>query len=210
MAPASRLKTSTSITNLFSLLIQEAPSFPQPTSNQPCPRHLQILSALAPSLPAPFRPTPTQLTTPHYYGVDLLPSPTLRDRLCRAGPDVSAAFLHEFDYVLLTPHTDQRQRLTIWGEEPYNEFCWEFSREMIARWGWLVGTPWAERANFWRSQRGEAPLPMPVETPEGSLWGVCQQFRLGALGGEGMVGSAVVGMAGLGLHPQNQHQHHMQ
>ncbi|OAF60856.2 hypothetical protein VC83_02734 [Pseudogymnoascus destructans] len=208
MVPASRIKTTTAISAIFSLLVQEAPSFPSPTSNQPCPRHLQILAAIAPSLPIPFRPTATQLTTTHYYGVDLLPSPTLRDRLCRAGPDVSAAFLHEFDYLLLTPNMDEHQRLTIWGEEPYSEFSWEFSREMIERWGWLVGPSWAERANFWRTQRGRAVLPMPVAASEGSLWGMWQQLRLGALGRESMIGSAVVGMAGLGLHPHN--QHHMQ
>ncbi|KFY78508.1 hypothetical protein V499_02353 [Pseudogymnoascus sp. VKM F-103] len=208
MMAANRIKISAAINNLFSLLIQEAPSFPPPASNQPCPRHLQILSAISTSLPAPFRPTPTQLTTAHYYGVDMIPSPTLRDRLCRVGPDVSAAFLHDFDFLVLAPNADIQHRLIIWGEEPFNEFSWEFSREIIARWGWLVGQPWAERANFWRTQRGLAPLPMPVEAPEGNLWGMSQQLRLGALGGESMVGSAVVGMAGLGLHPHN--QHHMQ
>ncbi|OBT83111.1 hypothetical protein VE02_09061 [Pseudogymnoascus sp. 03VT05] len=208
MMPASRMKISAAINNLFSLLVQEAPSFPSPASNQPCPRHLQILAAIGNSLPGPFRPTPTQLTTSHYYGVDMIPSPSLRDRLCRAGPDISAAFLLEFDCLLLTNSTDQHQRLTIWGGELFNEFSWEFSREMISRWGWLVGASWAERANFWRTQRGEAPMPMPVEAPEGSLWGMWQQVRLRALGGESMIGSAVVGMAGLGLHPQN--LHHMQ
>lgn len=199
--PASRIKTSTSITALFSQLIQEAPSFPPPSSNQACARHLQILASIGPSLPVPFRPTPTQLTTPHYYGVDLLPSPSLRDRLCRAGPDVSAAFLHEFDYLLLTGNMDEHQRLTIWGEDPYNELSWEFSAEMLSRWGWLAGRVWAERANFWRTQRGNDVLSMPVEAPEANLWAIWQQLRLGVLGGD----SVVVGMAGLGLHPQNQH-----
>ncbi|OBT51932.1 hypothetical protein VE04_08943 [Pseudogymnoascus sp. 24MN13] len=83
MMAANRIKINAAINNLFSLLIQEAPSFPPPASNQPCPRHLQILSAISTSLPAPFRPTPTQLTTAHYYGVDMIPSPTLRARLCR-------------------------------------------------------------------------------------------------------------------------------
>ena len=202
--PASRIKTSTAISTLFSPLVQESPSFPSPSSNQPCPRHLQLLRAIGASLPAPFRPTPTQLSTSHYYGVDMIPSPSLRDRLCRAGPDVSAAFLHDFDYLLLTTNMDEHQRLTIWGEDPYNEVSWEFSGEMLSRWGWLVGTAWAERANFWRTQRGQAPLPMPVEAPEGSLWGMWQQLRIGVLGGDSMVGSAVVGMAGLGLHPHNQ------
>ncbi|KFY82490.1 hypothetical protein V500_10511 [Pseudogymnoascus sp. VKM F-4518 (FW-2643)] len=204
IVPASRIKTSTAITTLFSPLVQESPSFPSPSSNQPCPRHLQLLRAIGSSLPIPFRPTPTQLSTSHYYGVDMIPSPSLRDRLCRAGPDVSAAFLHDFDYLLLTTNMDEHQRLTIWGEDPYNEVSWEFSGEMLSRWGWLVGTAWAERANFWRTQRGQAALPMPVEAPEGNLWGIWQQLRIGVLGGDSMVGSAVVGMAGLGLHPQNQ------
>ncbi|OBT64611.1 hypothetical protein VE03_06358 [Pseudogymnoascus sp. 23342-1-I1] len=205
MLPANRIKISNSISTLFSPIIQEAPSFPPPTSNQACPRHLQLLASMGSSLPGPFRPTPTQLTTPHYYGVDLLPSPALRDRLCRAGPDVSAAFLHEFDCLLLTPSMDEHQRLTIWGEDPYNELSWEFSAEMLSRWGWLAGRVWAERANFWRTQRNQDVLPLPVEAPEASLWAMWQQLRLGVLGGESMVGSAVVGLAGLGLHPHNQH-----
>ncbi|KFY25851.1 hypothetical protein V493_04415 [Pseudogymnoascus sp. VKM F-4281 (FW-2241)] len=204
MVPVNRIKISNAISSIFSVLVNEAPSFPSPVSNQSYPRHLQLLAAIGSSLPGPFRPTATQLSTPHYYGVDMLPSPTLRDRLCRAGAEVSAAFLHEFDCLLLTANVDEHQRLIIWGEDPFNEMSWEFSGEMLSRWGWLVGQPWAERANFWRRQRGLAALPMPVEAPEGSLWGMWQQLRLGALGGDPMVGSAVVGMAGLGLHPQNQ------
>lgn len=145
-----------------------------------------------------------QLSTPHYYGVDLIPSPSLRNRLCRAGAEVSSVFLHEFDYLLLSTNMDEHQRLTIWGEDPYNEFSWEFSAEMLSRWGWLVGPPWVERANFWRAQRGHSALPMPVEVPEGSLWGMWQQLRLGPLGADAMVGTAVTGMVGLGLHSQNQ------
>ncbi|KFY30273.1 hypothetical protein V494_08204 [Pseudogymnoascus sp. VKM F-4513 (FW-928)] len=205
IAPASRIKTSTSISALFLPLMNEAHSFPSPTSNQPCPRHHQILAAIGPSLPAPFRPTATQLSTPHYFGVDLLPSPSLRNRLCRAGAEVSFAFLHEFDCFLLTSNLDE-SRLTIWGEDPYNEFSWEFSAEMLSRWGWLVGPQWVERANFWRTQRNQPTLPMQVEAPEGSLWGMWQQVRLGVLGGDTVVGTAVVGMAGLGLQQQG-HQH---
>jgi hypothetical protein len=206
---ANRAKTSNAILTLFSQLFAEAQSFPPPTSNQqPCPRHTQILVALAPSLPTTFRPTATQLSTPHYFGVDLLPSPVLRDRLCIAGADVSAAFMYEFDYLLLTPNMDEHHRLTIWGDDAYSDVGWEFSGDMLARWGWLVGPTWAERANFWRRQRGLQPLPMPVEAPEGSLWGMWQQLRLGVLGGDSMVGGAVAGMAGLGLQPGN--QQHMQ
>lgn len=183
ICPADRVKASSTIINLFNSLIAEASSFVHPATPQTSGKHLQLLHNLSPTLPTPFRPSRLQLSTPHYYGVDLLPSSWLRDRLCLAGPDVSAAFLHEFDCLLLTPYMDEKDRLIIWGEDPWNEFAWEFSAEMFRRWGWLLGPVWAERANFWRRQRGAPVLPLPMEAAVDSLWGMFQQLQMGAFGG---------------------------
>ena len=206
MVPVNRVNTSREIGTLFRRLIQESASFPPPSSHVACSRHLQILAHLSPSLPAAFRPTSTQLTTPHYFGVDMIPSASLRNRLCLAGSDVAHAFLEEFDCTLLTTSTDENRRLIIWGENPHNELAWEFSAEIISRWGWLIGPTWVERANFWRTQRGLASIPLPVEAPVESLWAMWQQLQLGTLGG-GTMASAMVGM---GMGPMVPPSHHMQ
>lgn len=86
---------------------------------------------------------------------------------------------------------DDTHRLTIWGEDPHNEVAWEFSSELLSRWGWLVGPAWTERANFWRKQRNVAILPLPAEVPESDLWGMWQQMQLNALRGGTMVGSTM-------------------
>lgn len=55
--------------------------------------------------------------------------------------------------------SEDMNHLVIWGEDPLNEMSWEFSGQVLARWGWLLGRDWVERANFWRRQRGAQALP---------------------------------------------------
>ena len=35
---------------------------------------------------------------------------------------------------------------------------WEISQEFVDRWGWLVDEETIRTSNFWRIERGEAPL----------------------------------------------------
>ena len=120
--------------------------------------HLNNLALLASQLPTPLKPTELQLTTPHHAYIDLIPSPSLRDRLIGIGPGHASAFMTQ-SCPFACEIEDQGQ-LTIWGEDWLNEFSWEFSEAVLSRWGgWVLDRHWGQRANFWRRQRGLHTLP---------------------------------------------------
>ncbi|KAK2760747.1 hypothetical protein FQN54_001983 [Arachnomyces sp. PD_36] len=122
-------------------------------------QHLSLLASLSPSLPSQLRPTDLQLSTPHHLYIDLLPSPSLRNRLITAGPTTANVFLQQV-CTFASDSLENRGQLTIWGEDVLNEFSWEFSAEILEQWGgWLLPREWGERANFWRVQRGAPVLP---------------------------------------------------
>ncbi|KAG0649730.1 hypothetical protein D0Z07_3748 [Hyphodiscus hymeniophilus] len=102
--------------------------------------HLSILRAMSDSLPDPLKPTKAQLETPHYYGIDLLASPSLRDRLLTVTIDVAQSFVAEIG-ILGNEHDGA---LTIWGDDPLDELSWEFSQATLERWGWMLGRDWVQ------------------------------------------------------------------
>lgn len=108
------------------------------------------------SLPIALKPSKAQLETPHYYGIDLLPSPSLRDRLLTVTSDVAQSFVTEIG---ITGGQREGGQLIIWGDDALNEMSWELSQPTLERWGWLLGREWVARTNFWRRQRGFPPLP---------------------------------------------------
>lgn len=118
-------------------------------------RHLATLAVLGPSLPAALQPTFLQLRTPHHAYIDLIPSPALRDRLIQAEFEAANAFLTEI--CTFVYETEDRGQLTIWGDDYLSEFSWEFSADVLEKWGSILTDQWRERANFWRRQRN-APL----------------------------------------------------
>jgi Domain of unknown function (DUF3425) len=120
--------------------------------------HLAALQAMHSTLPAALKPTQLQITTPHHAYIDMIPSPSLRDRLITIGPVNSNSFLIEV--CTLTCDIEDTGQLTVWGEDWLNEFSWEFSAVVLERWGGFLLTPeWGRRANFWRRQRGANILP---------------------------------------------------
>jgi hypothetical protein len=151
LIPYDRQKARNEVLQIFSPLLNSPSALSTPST------HLSTLASLSPSLPAALKPTRNQLTIPHYYGIDLLSSPGLRDRLISVGPELSEQFVTEI--VSGKGADEDMNQLIIWGEDPNNEMSWEFSRQVLTRWGWLLGRDWVERANFWRRQRGAEPLP---------------------------------------------------
>jgi hypothetical protein len=107
------------------------------------------------SLPAPLKPSQAQLETPHFYGIDMIASPSLRDRLITLTADVARSFITDLGIAM--EQRDDVGQVIIWGDDPLNEMSWEFSRPILEKWDWLLGPGWKQRANFWRRQRG-APL----------------------------------------------------
>jgi len=149
MTPYDRSKARTDLRERFRPLLSD----PSITSTQE--RHLSTLRSMCDNLPGPLKPTKTQLETPHYYGIDLIASPGLRDRLLAVTSDVAQSFITEIG--ILTNERDEA--LVIWGDDHLNEMSWEFSQATLERWGWMLGRDWVQRANFWRRQRGVALLP---------------------------------------------------
>ncbi|OCT52190.1 hypothetical protein CLCR_08781 [Cladophialophora carrionii] len=120
--------------------------------------HLATLAAMEPSLPSPLKPSQLQLTTPHHAYIDMLPSPSLRDRLIAIGPANANTFLTEA--CTIACDIEDTGQMIVWGEDWLNEFSWEFSASVLERWGgWLLTSEWGQRANFWRRQRGAPILP---------------------------------------------------
>lgn len=120
--------------------------------------HLATLAALSASLPQQLKPTALQLQTPHHAYIDMIPSPSLRDRLIAVGPANSNTFMTQA--CTIACDIEDSGQMTVWGEDWLNEFAWEFSASVLERWGgWLLPSEWGQRANFWRRQRGAAILP---------------------------------------------------
>src|SRR4051812_37381047 len=149
--PYDRAKARAEVMEIFRPMISD------PAISTSSDRHLAVLRSLSDSLPGILKPSKAQLETPHYYGIDLLPSPSLRDRLLTVTSDVAQSFVTEIGIVGV--QREDMGQLIIWGEDALNEMSWEFSQATLERWGWLLGREWVARTNFWRRQRGINPLP---------------------------------------------------
>ena len=121
-------------------------------------RHLAVLRSMSASLPDVLKPTKAQLETHHYYGIDLIPSITLRERLLTIAPEVAQSFIVEVG-ILGGGEQEDITQLIVWGENTLDETAWEFSQATLERWGWMLGREWVQRSNFWRRQRGAPQLP---------------------------------------------------
>lgn len=119
-------------------------------------RHLAVLASISNTLPAPLRPSKAQLEVPHCFGVDLIASPALRDRLMGLTPDVQQSFIAEFGSCI--GEAEDIGQVVIWGDDPLSEMSWEVSQGLIERWGWLLGKEFIGRCNWWRRQRGAPAL----------------------------------------------------
>ena len=150
MTPYDRTKARSDIRERFRPLLADPSVIATPES------HLATLRSMSDSLPGPLKPTKAQLETPHFYGIDLLASPSLRDRLLTLTSDVAQSFVTEIG--INGNDRDDVGQLVIWGEDPLNDMSWEFSQVVLERWGWMLGRDWVARANFWRRQRGAALL----------------------------------------------------
>ena len=151
--PYDRTKFQAYIQNLFKQLLNPAVY----SSHE---MHVTVLKSLEPILPRALKPTAMQLETPHYYGVDMIPFPALRDRLIGLGIDASRSFVQDLGECGGDDEDDDGfSQVIIWGEDFLNEMSWEISQGVLERWGWLLGPEFVQRANFWRRQRGAPLLP---------------------------------------------------
>ncbi|KAF7563716.1 hypothetical protein G7046_g415 [Stylonectria norvegica] len=100
-------------------------------------------------LPTAMAPTLQQQILPHQPYVDMLPWPSLRDRLL-----ISLATVNEMELV-----TDlSTDGLKIWGSVPWDPMAWEVSPAFAKKWWFLLDDGIMHITNFWRRQRGEDDL----------------------------------------------------
>ena len=114
-------------------------------------------------LPPTWQPTPNQILVPHHPVVDLLPWPAVRDRIIDVmslghdGPNGgSAGSLGLVDFIY--DMEDGAEGLRIWGADPFDEANWEVGQVVFERWWFVFDRRVVERSNYWRRQRGAAPL----------------------------------------------------
>jgi hypothetical protein len=116
------------------------------------------------STPVPVALTPTALQSkkPHLPYIDVLPFPSLRDKLLRASDIIDNPELWS-DII--------GGAVRVWGKTPWDKRGWEVEENFAVKWWWLMTDEVLEEANFWRVSRGEAPL---------CLKSIKQRFQSGA------------------------------
>lgn len=150
MKPYDRNKARIELLDLFKPLYNDPAIITDPQ------HHLSVLRSMSPTLPVSLQPCKAQLETPHFYGIDMVASPSLRERLCTVPADTARSFIA--DLGILSDKQDELGQVIIWGEDALDENCWELSQPLLERWEWLL-PGWKQRANFWRRQRGAPILP---------------------------------------------------
>jgi hypothetical protein len=106
------------------------------------------ISSSTPTPPA-LTPTKLQSSLPHLPYIDLLPFPSMRDKLLKSGELVNA-------YEIWSDFATGG--FTIWGKTPWDKRGWEVHVDFAKKWWWLMSDEVVEEANFWRMERGDAML----------------------------------------------------
>ncbi|CAK7202459.1 hypothetical protein SEUCBS139899_005182 [Sporothrix eucalyptigena] len=114
-------------------------------------------------LPPNWRPTHAQRYMPHHPALDILPWPSVREKLIglfnlplHERPPIAAdplALVH-----LIYDLEDSAEGLRIWGSDPYDPTCWEVGQLVFERWWFIFDREIIEQSNRWRDLRGAARL----------------------------------------------------
>lgn len=110
-------------------------------------------------LPLNLQPTSVQRTEPHHPIIDLLPWPTVRDKLIRVlsvppemRPCVAAKPTALID--LVYDIEDSAEGVRIWGDDPYSDRNWEVGEKVFKSWWWAFDTDVVDWSNSLRARRG--------------------------------------------------------
>ncbi|KJR82336.1 uncharacterized protein SPSK_03318 [Sporothrix schenckii 1099-18] len=119
-------------------------------------------------LPPNWRPTRVQRAVPHHPALDVLPWPSVREKLIGLfnmpldeRPPIAAdplALVH-----LIYDLEDSAEGLRIWGSDPYDPTSWEVGQLVFERWWFVFDRDIIEQSNRWRQLRGASRL-RPVRT----------------------------------------------
>lgn len=110
-------------------------------------------------LPINLRPTAVQLNNPHHPALDILPWPSVRDRLILVfsqpedlrppsarGPTGLVDFVYDLE--------DPAEGVRIWGDDPYSDEYWEVGEKLFKNWWWALDGRVVSRSNQLRYDRG--------------------------------------------------------
>lgn len=109
-------------------------------------------------IPANMQPTDLQRTVEHHPYIDVAyPWPVMRDRILLL---MDVAF-DEDELCHWTLHAQERvgePAFTIWGDDLMDESAYELSESFVKTWWFLLDQSIVRRTNWWRRQRGMAPI----------------------------------------------------
>lgn len=114
-------------------------------------------------LPSNLTPTAFQRQHPHHPALDILPWPTVRDKLIlvfsqplelRPPSAKSPLALVNFIYDL----EDPAEGVRIWGDDPYSDQNWEVGQKLFSNWWWALDNQVLKRSNELRLNRGASLL----------------------------------------------------
>lgn len=110
-------------------------------------------------LPINLRPTAVQLNNPHHPALDILPWPSVRDKLILVfsqpedlrppsarGPTGMVDFVYDLE--------DSAEGVRIWGDDPYSDENWEVGEKLFKNWWWALDGRVVNRSNQLRLDRG--------------------------------------------------------
>ncbi|KAH7375073.1 hypothetical protein B0T11DRAFT_5865 [Plectosphaerella cucumerina] len=114
-------------------------------------------------LPATWQPTTSQLVTPHHPVIDLLPWPTVRDRILgifslpdEARPEHAKGQLGTVN--LAYDMEDPAEGIRIIGSDVYDPTNWEIGQALFQRWWFVFDRDVIAQSNRMRRARGAPPL----------------------------------------------------
>ncbi|KAI0489805.1 hypothetical protein F4859DRAFT_462437 [Xylaria cf. heliscus] len=110
-------------------------------------------------LPPVWRPTLSQSSIPHHPIIDLLPWPSVRDRIimllslpdddrppAASGPLATVHLAYDLE--------DGAEGARIWGDDPYDPTAWEVGQVFFERWWFVFDREVINQSNYWRKLRG--------------------------------------------------------
>ena len=110
-------------------------------------------------LPVNLRPTQVQLRNPHHPIFDILPWPSVRDKLIlvfsqnpEIRPPTARSPFAMLD--LVYDIEDPAEGVRIWGDDPYRDDNWEVGEKLFKNWWWCLNSEIITRANELRKERG--------------------------------------------------------
>jgi len=114
-------------------------------------------------LPSNLRPTTIQIRNAHHPVFDILPWPSVRDKLIlvfsqphdmRPPKARSPTALLDLVYDM----EDSAEGIRIWGDDPCADENWEIGEKLFSNWWWALNSQVINRSNAMRSSRGATML----------------------------------------------------